>query len=204
MLKMVLLLAMMIPAQPPLYQDPQAPVEARVRDLLSRMTLEEKIGQMTQLNYSAYNTSGAEDRVDVHPEKLRRLVREWHVGSLLNGFAIPPADWAAYARQMQTLALQESRLKIPILYGIDHVHGTNYIQGGTVFPQALNLACSFDDRLAREMGEVTAVESADLAHHWIFAPILDVGLNPCWSRLYETFGEEPLVGVRMGAAFIRA
>ncbi|MBM3461436.1 MAG: beta-glucosidase [Armatimonadetes bacterium] len=203
-----LCLALVLQAWPavarPLYLDAKSPVEARVQDLLSRMTLEEKIGQMTQLNYSAINSTGKEDAVDVDEKKLRAVIRNFHVGSFLNGFAVPPAQWADYYATLQRINLEESRLKIPIVYGIDHVHGTNYITGGTVFPQNLNMAATFNDSLAAAEGRITALESADLGHAWDFAPILDVGINPYWSRLYETFGEEPLVGARMGAAFIRA
>ncbi|MFA6030570.1 MAG: glycoside hydrolase family 3 N-terminal domain-containing protein [Elusimicrobiota bacterium] len=187
----------------PLYKDPKAPVEARVKDLLGRMTLEEKVGQMTQLNFSAYN-SDQNVAVDVVPEKLRKLVREDHVGSFLNGIAVPPAQWVRYGTELQKIALEESRLGIPIVYGIDHVHGADYVSGATIFPQNLSIACTFDDAFAAREGSVTALEAADLGHHWNFAPILDVGLNAYWSRLFETFGEEPLVVARMGSAFVRA
>jgi beta-glucosidase len=187
----------------PLYKDPAAPISARVSDLLKRMTLEEKVGQMTQLNFSTYNSDG-DNAVDVVPEKLRKILREVPVGSFLNGIAVPPEQWVRYSEQLQKIVLEESRLGIPILYGIDHVHGTNYIRGGTVFPHNLSMACTFEDSFAAREGSVVVLEALDLGHHWDFAPILDVGVNAYWPRLYETFGEEPLLGVRMGSAFVRA
>lgn len=184
----------------------QPSVEARVSDLLRQMTLREKVGQMVQLNFTTINSDGGPSEgtnVDIVPEKLLPLLRDYHVGSFLNGHAVSPAQWSEYGRQLQTLALRESRLGIPIIYGVDHVHGTNYIAGGTVFPHNLNLACSFDDRLAYETGRITALEAAPLGHRWNFAPVLDVGVNPYWARFYETFGEEPRVAANMGSAYIR-
>lgn len=171
-------------------------------DLLSRMTLDEKLGQMMQLDFSTVN-SGPE-AIDIVPGRLLPLVRDHHVGSFLNGRAVPPQQWQAYATTLQETNLRESRLGIPVVYGIDHVHGTNYITGGTVFPQSLNLACTFNVDLAGEMGRITAREASVLGHRWNFAPVLDLGSNPYWPRLYETLGEDPLVISRMGAAYIRA
>jgi len=187
-----------------LYLDPKAPVEARVEDLLQRMTLEEKIGQMTQLNLTVYNSSGRQADVDVVPEKFIPLVRDFHIGSFLNGAAVTPDVWVDYGRKIQELNLAHSRLKIPLIYGVDHVHGANYLVGGTIFPQPINLAATFDDSHAAAMGSVTASEVSDLGHHWIFAPILGLAVNPYWPRFYETFGEEPTVAGRMGVAYIRA
>ena len=189
-------------AQP--YLDPGRSVSERVDDLLSRMTLEEKIGQMTQVNFTLYNSTGRQDKVDLIPEKFIPLVRDHKIGSFLNGVAATPEVWERYSRQLQELNLKHSRLKIPLIYGMDHVHGTNYVTGGTIFPQPLNLAATFNDKWGREMGRVTAREAADLGHHWIFAPILDLAVNPYWPRVYETFGEEPLLAQRMGSAFIEA
>jgi len=188
----------------PVYGDPSAPVEARVQDLLRRMTLDEKIGQMTQLNFSTYSSDGTENKVDVDPEKLARLIREYHVGSLLNGRAVPPKQWYQVLKTVQEIAIRESRLGIPIIYGIDHVHGTSYILGGTVFPHNLNIACTFDDAFAAQEGHTTMLEAEDLGQSWNFSPVLDVGVNPSWSRLYETFGEEPLVAARMGSLYVKA
>ena len=188
----------------PVYLQADAPVEARVRDLLGRMTLAEKVGQMTQLNLTVYNSSGEQADVDVVQEKFIPLVRDYHVGSFLNGAAVAPDVWASYGETIQRLNLEHSRLKIPLIYGVDHVHGANYLTGATIFPQPINLAATFRDQHAKNMAEVTASEVADLGHHWIFAPILDIAVNPYWPRFYETFGEEPTVAARMGSAYVRA
>ena len=193
-------------AQTPRYLDPAAPVDARVEDLLGRMTLEEKIGQMTQINYQVLNRAGdySSNAVELVPEKARQIIRDYHIGSFLNGIAIPAAEWLTYGQELQRINLEESRLKIPIIYGMDHVHGTNYITGGTVFPQQINLGATFDTTFATQMGAVTARESAFLGHHWNFAPILDLGRNARWPRLYETYGESYEVASKMGAAYVRA
>lgn len=191
-------------AAEPTYLQADAPVEERVSDLLGRMTLAEKVGQMTQLNLTLYNSTGEQGDVDVIEEKFIPLVRDHHVGSFLNGAAATPAVWAKYGETIQRLNLANSRLKIPLIYGVDHVHGANYLTGGTIFPQPINLAATFNDQHAKAMAEVTALEVADLGHHWIFAPILDIAVNPYWPRFYETFGEEPTVAARMGSTYVRA
>ena len=177
---------------------------AKSRRLLQRMTLAEKIGQMTQLNLTVYNSSGHQTEVDIVPEKFIPLVRDYHVGSFLNGSAVSAATWLRYGEQLQRLNLEHSRLKIPLIYGVDHVHGANYLNDATFFPQPINLAATFNDTHSEHMGEVTGREVAGLGHHWIFAPILDVGVNPYWPRFYETFGSEPRVASRMGSTYIAA
>lgn len=192
-------------AQQAPYQNPNLPVEQRVEDLLSRMTLEEKIGQMTQINYQLFNPAGDSSSIDVVMDeaRLRAILRQVPVGSILNGVAIPGADWVAYIRRIHEINAEESRLNIPILYGIDHVHGANYLADATVFPQQLNIAATFDTTFAHAMGRITALEAAPLGHVWNFAPILDVGRDVRWPRLYETFGESFEVSARLGASYIR-
>ncbi len=202
----LLVVALPARAQTLPYLDPSAPVDARVEDLLGRMTLDEKIGQMTQINYQVLNRAGdySSNAVELVPEKARQLIRDYHIGSFLNGIAIPAEEWFTYGETLQRINMEESRLKIPIIYGMDHVHGTNYITGGTVFPQQINIAATFDTTFATQMGAITARESAFLGHHWNFAPILDLGRNARWPRLYETYGESYEVAARMGAAYVRA
>ena len=167
------------------------------------MTLEEKIGQMTQLANTAINPSGVQKDVALDSAKLAKVVREFHVGSFLNGEAVPAAQWIRYSTQLQRIALRESRLHIPIIYGIDHMHGASYVAGTAIFPHNINLGATFNPELARQMARATVLESADLGHHWVFAPVLDLGVNAYWPRFYETYGEDPLVAATLGAAFVK-
>ncbi|MFW6347056.1 MAG: glycoside hydrolase family 3 N-terminal domain-containing protein [Cyclonatronaceae bacterium] len=184
---------------PPLYKNPDAPTEARVDDLLQRMTLEEKIGQMSQLDFSLINMEG-EIRLD--PERARQLIRDHHIGSFINGVAVPPEQWYEFMDGLTRIAMEESRLGIPIIFGIDHVHGASYMAESTIFPQPISMAATFDPQHARNMGSVTALEMADVGHHWNFAPTLDLGFLLGWARLYETFGEDPHMVTQMGTAYL--
>ena len=196
------------PAAP--YLNSALSTEARVQDLLARMTLEEKIGQMTQISTTEINnvtnpkTKSERFQPYLDEAKARKFIKEHHVGSFLAAFAVPAADWYTFSYNLQKVNLETSRLKIPIIYGNDHVHGANYLEGATIFPQPVNLAATWDTTFAAQMGKVTALEISDLGQHWNFAPILDIGRNPYWPRQYETFGEDPLITSHMGAAYIRA
>ena len=175
----------------------------RVAALLKQMTLEEKIGQMTQIANASINHTGEQKDVTVDSAKLVPFVRDYHVGSFLNGEAVPPAQWVRYISTVQRIAMRESRLHIPIIYGIDHMHGASYVSGAAIFPHNLNLGATFNPEFARQTARATVIESADLGHQWVFAPVLDLGVNVYWPRVYETYGEDPLVAATMGAAFVK-
>lgn len=185
------------------YKNPNAPIEERVEDLLGRMTIPEKIGQMTQLNITLINPSYDQNDVVLVEEEARTLIREHHIGSFLNGGAVPPEQWFEYMDGLTRLAVEESRLDIPIIYGVDHVHGANYLGESTVFPQSINLGATFNTEHAYQTGWVTAYEVADIGHHWNFAPILDLGVNPIWARFYETYGEDPYLAAELGEAYVK-
>lgn len=136
--------------------------------------------------------------------KAAKLIRKHHVGNFLAAFAVSPQDWYNFQNELQKLNLRYSRLKIPILYGNDHVHGANYVKGATLFPQPINLASTFNLKYAEAMGRVTANDIGDLGQQWNFAPILDIGRNPYWPRQYETFGEDSWLVTTMGTAYIKA
>ncbi|HEU4556348.1 MAG TPA: glycoside hydrolase family 3 protein, partial [Longimicrobium sp.] len=176
---------------------------ARVDSLLARMTLEEKVGQMTQLTLAAFTARDTphRDSVRLDPAKLREGIVNRHIGSILNTErgALTVEGWHAAIRQIQQMAMRETRLGIPIVYGIDFVHGANYTRGGTIFPHNLALAATFDTALARRAGEITGDEAWASALPWNFAPVLDVGRQPLWPRFYETFGEDPWLTSLMGA-----
>jgi beta-glucosidase len=185
--------------------DPQPPPRAalpRVEALLAAMTLEEKVGQMTQLTLAAVTAQGgpSHDSVRIDPAKLRQAIVQRHVGSLLNvvGGSLSIEGWHRLLGEVQGMAMRETRLGIPVLYGIDFVHGANYTLGGTIFPHNLGMAATFDAPLARRAGEITGDEALASGVPWNFAPVLDVGRNPVWPRFYETFGEDPTVAAILG------
>ncbi|TVQ14925.1 MAG: beta-glucosidase [Balneolaceae bacterium] len=184
------------------YKDASLPVTERVGDLLSRMTLREKIGQMTQLDISLINTTGKQEDVVLDAAKARELILNHHIGSFLNGVAVPPAAWYRFMHELTRIAIEETPLGIPLIYGIDHIHGAGYLGGGTIFPQNLNTGATFNPEHAFNTGRITALESADLGHHWVFAPVLDLGVNPLWPRFWETYGEDPHMAGIMGAAYV--
>lgn len=167
--------------QPPLYKNPTANVEERVRDLMSRMTLEEKIGQMSQIERSIANTSN---------------IQKYFIGSILSGGGSVPSDratpseWADMVDSFQAAALG-TRLGIPLIYGIDAVHGHNNVYGATVFPHNVGLGCTRDPDLARRIGAATALEVRGTGIPYVFAPCIAVCRNPSWGRCYESYGEDP-------------
>ena len=184
------------------FRNPELTVSERVEDLLKRMSLYEKIGQMTQLDITVINTTGEQKDVVLDPDKARELIRNHHIGSFLNGEAVPARTWYEFMRELTRIAVEETRLGIPVIYGIDHIHGASYLEGATIFPQGINIGASFNPEHARNVGSVTATEAAELGHHWIFAPVLDLGVNPLWARLWETYGEDPYLAGVMGAAYV--
>jgi beta-glucosidase len=179
------LVALSVPAQaqaqtPPPYKDPTQPVSVRVNDLLSRMTLNEKLGQMTQA-----------ERLVTTPDDLATA----GLGSLLSGGGSAPTpntatSWADMYDGFQRGALR-SRLGIPMIYGVDAVHGHNNVRGATIFPHNIGLGATRDPALVQRIGRATAEEVAGTGIDWDFAPCLCVARNDRWGRTYESFGETP-------------
>ncbi len=175
----------------------------RVAALLARMTLEEKIGQMTQLQI-AMVTSGEDQNIHIDPAKLEKAVVKYGVGSILNvnSQALTVDKWREIIGQIQE-ASQKTRLKIPVLYGIDSIHGANYVQGATLHPQEIGMAATWNPALMQRLAEITAAETRAAGIPWTFSPVLDLGRQPLWPRFYETFGEDPYLAKVMGVAFVR-
>ena len=181
-------------------------LDARVEALLKRMTLEEKVGQMTQVTLevvskpeSAYGQSHQLD-----PEKLRTAIAKYHVGSLLNtvDHAYSVENWNQIITSIEDEA-DKTRLKIPVLYGIDSIHGANYVIGAELFPQPLAIAATWDPELAERVGAVSALQTRAAGIPWTFYPVMDIGRQPLWPRFFETYGEDPLLATKMGTAYIR-
>ena len=185
---------------------PPAPnVEAarKADELLAKMTLEEKVGQMTQLEISMVST-GRNQEIRIDPAKLEKAIVKYGVGSVLNvaDQALSLDRWHETIRQLQD-ASKRTRLKIPVLYGIDTIHGANYVQGATLFPQPLAMAATWNPELMMRASEVAAIETRAAGIPWTFSPVLDIGRQPLWPRLWETSGEDPYLATVMGVASVR-
>jgi beta-glucosidase len=170
------------------YLNPALPVSRRVADLLSRMTLEEKIGQMTQAERGAVDAD-------------RTLVAQWLLGSVLSGGGSTPtpntpAAWVDLVNSLQAQALS-TRLQIPLIYGIDAVHGHGNVYGATVFPHNMGLGATRDPGLLERIGQATAAEVRATGIHWDFAPCVCVSRDERWGRTYESLSEDPALVVKM-------
>jgi beta-glucosidase len=166
---------------------------AKVEALLRSMTLDEKVGQMTQVDLNAFK-----DKADI---------QKYVIGSVLSGGNsdppdISPAGWVKAHDECQSWALK-TRLKIPMIYGIDAVHGHNNVDGAVIFPHNIGLGASRNPALAEKAARVTAVELAGTGIRWAFAPCIAVARNERWGRTYESFGESPALVAAMGVAAVR-
>jgi len=176
----------------------------KIEDLLKRMTLEEKVGQMTQLAIGMI-VSGRDQDVKIDPAKLDKAIVKYGVGSILNvsDQALTVDKWREIIGQIQDSATKKTRLGIPMIYGIDSIHGANYVRGATLFPQEIGMAATFNPELMKRGAEIAAIETRAAAIPWSFSPVLDLGRNPLWPRFWETFGEDPYLAKVMGVAFVR-
>ena len=182
-------------------------MEQKIEKQLSKMTLDEKIGQMLELNLDVMGKMTMEDNRltwKLNETMLDTLIAKWKVGSILNA----PGTRASTVEQWQKWIrlIQEKSMKyigIPDIYGLDHNHGVTYTQGGTLFPQPINLAASFNTELARSGAEITAYESRAANCPWVYNPVVDLGRDPRWPRIYESFGEDAIVNARMVEAEIK-
>ncbi|MGB9746475.1 MAG: beta-glucosidase family protein [Bacteroidales bacterium] len=178
-------------------------IEKRVRELLSQMTLEEKVGQMMHLQYIP-------DMPTVYPENYpqidtQRIIMyaKKNVGTFIDDVGITQEKWYNFINGLQRIYLENNRLKIPFLWSACHQHGAGYVVNSTIFPHNLTLAATFNTEFAHQMGLITVYESADLGHNFIYVPVVDVGRNQRWSRFYETFGESSYLCARMGEAIVK-
>ncbi|MDQ2664745.1 MAG: glycoside hydrolase family 3 C-terminal domain-containing protein [Gemmatimonadota bacterium] len=181
--------------------------DPRVEALLRRMTLEEKVGEMTQLDISAVTqVTGTATRAQVlDSAKLEEIVVKRNVGSLLNvaGVALTPKQWTDITTMIQRFA-QRRRVPVPVLYGIDAVHGHQYMLGATIFPQNLAMAATWNPMLVRRANQITAYETRASGIRWNFSPVLDLARQPLWSRFFETFGEDVYLTSVLGREAIEA
>src|SRR5690349_5230883 len=183
---------------------PERDHSRQIEDLIKRMTLEEKVGQMTQLAIGAI-AAGNDQQVKIDPAKLDKAIVKYGVGSILNvsDQALTVDKWHEIIGQIQDAATKKTRLGIPMIYGIDSIHGANYVQGATLFPQEIGMAATWNPELMKRAAEIAAIETRAAGIPWSFSPVLDLGRTPLWPRFWETFGEDPYLAKVMGVAFTR-
>src|SRR4051794_3634305 len=200
--------------QPP-YMNPNAPISRRVDDLMRRMTLEEKVGQMDQIVVGRLRATsdpgtgecnGGND-AQLQQSCLRRVLVDYRVGSILSGGTDNPPDntghgWAMLYDNVQRYAIENSRLHIPILYGVDAVHGFGHPTDATLVPHQIGLGSSWDPDLARLTGDAVRRQLMAVGTRWNFAPVQDVARDNRWGRYYEPWSEDKLLAGTMGAANI--
>lgn len=182
---------------------PLADHEQQISRLLNQMTLQEKIGQMTQFDI-AMITEGKDQEIRIDPAKLEKAIVQYGIGSVINVFdeALTPQHWQQFINAIEA-ASAKTRLKIPVMYGIDSIHGANYIQNTTLFPQPLGMAATWNPQLALRAAQITADETRAVGIPWTFSPVLDIGRQPLWPRLWETYGEDPHLASVIGTAMVR-
>ncbi len=170
-------------------------IEAKVEKILKDMTLEEKVGQMTQLNATAIA-----NMTELTEYGIKALT-EHKIGSVLNSIgdmAQVPEEYNKFITELNRISMETTG--IPCLYGLDHIHGVTYVAGGILFPQEINIAATFNREHAYNMGKVTAYESRAANVPWTFSPTMDLGRNPEWPRMWESFGEDTYVNAQMAVA----
>nr|WP_321411709.1 glycoside hydrolase family 3 N-terminal domain-containing protein [uncultured Carboxylicivirga sp.] len=181
-----------------------------VERLLSQMTLEEKVGQMTQVTLDVItkgdNIYSSYEPLQLDTAILNDVLINYHVGSVLNtanNKARTVEKWNEVIGTIQKTARKNTRLGIPVLYGIDAIHGATYTSGATMFPQQIAMAATWNPELVRQAAAITAYEVRASSIHWNFSPVLDLGIDPRWPRMWETFGEDPYLCTQLGEQMIK-
>ncbi|WP_347160069.1 glycoside hydrolase family 3 N-terminal domain-containing protein [Pontibacter chitinilyticus] len=174
-----------------------------IEDLLAKMSVEEKVGQMTQVTIDLILQDTSSTAID--PTKLREAIVDKHVGSILNvkGHAYTLDQWQQIQTAIQNVATKQTRLGIPVIYGIDAIHGANYLANATLYPHNIGMAATRNPELANQMAKATAAATRATGIPWNFDPVLDVGRQPLWPRFEETFGEDVYLVKAMGTSVIK-
>ncbi|WP_222853738.1 glycoside hydrolase family 3 N-terminal domain-containing protein [Fodinicola acaciae] len=195
-------------AAPVAYTDAKAPVAARVADLLKRMTLAEKAGQMVQIRVGKLRGNCDYGNGPLVDSCMADVLATNHAGSILSGggdTAFPdnsPKAWAETINAIQRYALTHNRLRIPIIYGADGVHGHNDVSGATIFPHQIGLGATWDPALTRDLGVSTANAMVATGVKWNFAPVSDIARDTRWGRYYETYSEDPFLAGQLAAGAV--
>ncbi|QNL21594.1 glycoside hydrolase family 3 C-terminal domain-containing protein [Hyphobacterium sp. CCMP332] len=182
--------------------------EAFIDSLVNQMTLEEKAGQMCNISLMALARGEFwmhRDTIELDAEKMAELIINKHVGSVQNlgSYPMEMREWRKIISILHEYNQKNSRLVIPIIYGIDAVHGANYTAKSTIFPHQLGLAATWNTELAKKTGSVTSYEIKASGIPWNYAPVLDVSKQPLWGRIFESFGEDTYLSTEMGLAYIK-
>ena len=173
-------------------------VEQQVEQTLSRLSLDEKIGQMCELTIDVI-TDGGSQEMRLNEEALARVFGKYHVGSILNvpkGVAQKPEAWSTLIRQLNQLSA-ETCSDVPQIYGVDQIHGASYTWGATLFPQEVGQAASFNRDIPRRISQIAAYESRACLIPWVYSPVMDLGRQPLWSRMWESYGEDVCLNSEM-------
>lgn len=180
-----------------------AKIEAQVEKTLAKLTLEEKIGQMMELVTDLFGANDDKGVFYIDEKKTDSLFSRYKIGSILNApntCAPTAAQWEKYIAQIQKISMK--RMGIPCVFGLDQNHGSTYTQGGTLFPQNINVAATFNREIARRSAEATAYETRAVSVPWTYSPTVDLGRDARWPRIWENFGEDTYLNAEMGKAMV--
>ena len=196
-------LAGMAQPAPAISADPV--IEAHIQEWLKKMTLEEKIGQMCEITVDVVTDfPGSKDGFKLSEAMLDTVIGKYKVGSILNvplSVAQKKEVWAAAIKQIQEKSMKE--IGIPCIYGVDQIHGTTYTLDGTLFPQGVNMGATFNRSLVRRGAEISAYETKASCIPWTYAPVVDLGRDPRWPRMWENYGEDCYVNAEMGVEAVK-
>ena len=196
-------LAGMAQPAPAISADPV--IEAHIQEWLKKMTLEEKIGQMCEITVDVVTDfPGSKDGFKLSEAMLDTVIGKYKVGSILNvplSVAQKKEVWAAAIKQIQEKSMKE--IGIPCIYGVDQIHGTTYTLDGTLFPQGVNMGATFNRSLVRRGAEISAYETKAGCIPWTYAPVVDLGRDPRWPRMWENYGEDCYVNAEMGVEAVK-
>ena len=186
---------------PVIKSDPK--IEAQVEQTLKKLTLEEKIGQMMELVTDLFGANDKNGVFYIDEHKTDSILSRYKIGSILNApnTCAPTAkQWEKYLQQIQKISMK--RIGIPCVFGLDQNHGSTYTQGGTLFPQNINVAATFNREVARKSAEATAYETRAVSVPWTYSPTVDLGRDARWPRIWENFGEDCYLSAEMGKAMV--
>lgn len=186
---------------PVIKSDPK--IEAQVEQTLKKLTLEEKIGQMMELVTDLFGANDKNGVFYIDEHKTDSILSRYKIGSILNApntCALTAKQWEKYIAQIQKISMK--RIGIPCVFGLDQNHGSTYTQGGTLFPQNINVAASFNREIARRSAEATAYETRAVSVPWTYSPTVDLGRDARWPRIWENFGEDCYLSSEMGKAMV--
>ena len=187
--------------QPAIPSDPV--IEAKIEKLLSKMTLDEKIGQMCEITVDVISDFSDPNNPKISDALLDKVIGEYKVGSILNvpfGKAQTKETWADIITRIQKKSMKT--MGIPCIYGVDQIHGTTYTAGGTMFPQNINMAAAFNRDLMKKSSQISAYETKAGCIPWTYAPVMDLGRDPRWSRMWESYGEDSYINQEMAVASV--